>query len=91
MANQCTTPGGCRDVNRLCEACRLEFENLLDELHQEAIADEEAASVGRCLASLPWQRDPCPNTANPADPDGYCSECRGAIDDLDNIHPEGGL
>ena len=79
----------CHDIHRLCDECRAEFESLLDQLHQEQPDDEiEAIEAAACACALPWSRTPCSNTANPADPDGYCAECRAAVDECDRTGPE---
>jgi hypothetical protein len=50
--------------------------------------DEESAlerEIGAaCTWVLPWAKDPCSNTADPEDPDGYCAECRDVINEGDN-------
>lgn len=72
----------CHDIHRLCDECRAEFESLLDELHQDD-PEIDALEAAACACALPWARTPCANTADPGDPDGYCRECRAALDECD--------
>jgi hypothetical protein len=49
---------------------------LLSEDTRELLAQLDATG---CMAALPWARTPCPNTATQSD--GYCDECREALNE----------